>query len=45
MMLNSFFKICDNPHEKEIITMRKIILQNAWIEENQYLKEINNIQL
>ena len=33
-MLNSFIKICVDPLEIEIITMRKLILQNAWKEEN-----------
>ena len=33
-IFKSFIKICDDPLEIEIITMRKLILQNAWKEEN-----------
>ena len=45
LMLNSFIKICDDPYEIKIITMRKLILQRAWKEKNQYLKDTNNVQL
>jgi len=34
LMLNSFIKICDDPYEIKIITMRKLILQRAWKEKN-----------
>jgi len=34
IMLKSFVKICDDPHEMEIIAMRKLILNKAWKDEN-----------